>query len=221
MTLLDLIKEVEKGVKPMNKELMSKEKALSILKNTLTCMELDDKACFGKGCNHDCDNCDYCYAQGTRGEKKEAFALLISLLEDDGNEKLSGKTYEDGCNDIWGLVKELWNNTPTGEMAEIFEFSDICMDEVFTEVLKYSATDALAKFNAYKAEKESLKVGDIVKQSFTDKEFYIIAKSNCEGFDFDALDLDTFEVDSIKNDPKFFIKTGKTLDLRTLLSNLN
>ena len=222
MTLLDFIREVE-GIEPINKEPMDKEKALSILKNTLTCMELDDKACFGKGCNRDCDYCDYCYTQGTRSEQKEAFALLISLLEDDNNNaKPSDKSYEDGCNDIWRLVKELWNNTPTEEMAEIFEFSDICMDEVFTELLnKYSSTEALSKFNSYKEKKAELHIGDIVKQTFTEKEFYILSKSKDKDFDFDVIDLDTFEIDSVKNFPDHFKKTGKTIDLKTLFDKIN
>lgn len=61
---------------------MTESEALGMLRAKLTCMELEDLACIEKGCDKDCDNCNYCYEQGNRGQSKEALAIAIKSLSE-------------------------------------------------------------------------------------------------------------------------------------------
>ena len=60
---------------------MKAEEAKDMMQAKLICMELDGLSCIGKGCDHDCDNCEYNYAQGNMGEQKEAVKMAIEALE--------------------------------------------------------------------------------------------------------------------------------------------
>ena len=44
-----------------------------------------------------CDNCKYCYSQGTFGEQKEAFSVAIKALE----KQIEKKPYKDNENGIY------------------------------------------------------------------------------------------------------------------------
>lgn len=61
---------------------MTEQEALKMLKGKLTCMTLEDLSCIKKGCDRDCDSCNYNYTQGTRGEQKESLELAIKALEE-------------------------------------------------------------------------------------------------------------------------------------------
>ncbi len=55
--------------------------ALEMLQAKLTCMKLDDLRCIDHGgCSRNCEACDYNYAQGTRGEQKEALSIAAKAL---------------------------------------------------------------------------------------------------------------------------------------------
>ncbi len=84
---------------------MTEQEAKGMLEAKLTCMKLDDKACFGEGCDRDCDACDYMYGQGTRGEHEEALEMGIKALEKQIAKKpyLEGDGYADG-----NLVYDTW-----------------------------------------------------------------------------------------------------------------
>ena len=58
---------------------MTEREAKDIIQGKLDCM----KKCDTFDClnSDDCDECDYCYAQGTFGEQKEAFQIAINALE--------------------------------------------------------------------------------------------------------------------------------------------
>ena len=58
---------------------MTESEAKDIIQGKLDCM----KKCDTFDClnSDDCDECDYCYAQGTFGEQKEAFEIAIQTLE--------------------------------------------------------------------------------------------------------------------------------------------
>ena len=227
MTILDFIREIEES-KPMDKE-----KALSILKAKLICMQLDGRASIGQGCNRDCDNCDYCYAQGTEREFEQALILAISLLEKtsvNSNKTTTDKTYEDGLNDMFDVIKKiiLLEESETYSCEELETIFNVTPEDVGSgavDIIKYilthfSSKEIIEKVKAYEDKKSQLKVGEVVKQTFTDKEYLIIAESGNEDFPFDVIDLDTFAVDSIVNNPNLFIKTGKTMDLKALFGGL-
>ena len=58
---------------------MTEMEAKDIIQGKLDCM----KKCDTFDClnSDDCDECDYCYAQGTFVEQKEAFEIAIQTLE--------------------------------------------------------------------------------------------------------------------------------------------
>ena len=58
---------------------MTESESKDIIQGKLDCM----KKCDTFDClnSDDCDECDYCYAQGTFGEQKEAFEIAIQALE--------------------------------------------------------------------------------------------------------------------------------------------
>ena len=62
---------------------MTKSKAKEIIQGKLDCM--NKCGIFNKEDNdndNDCDNCEYCYSQGTFGEQKEAYQISIDSLEE-------------------------------------------------------------------------------------------------------------------------------------------
>ena len=61
---------------------MSEKEALEMLKAKLTCMKLEALSCIEKGCDKDCDMCEYNYKQGNMGEQKDALATAIKALEE-------------------------------------------------------------------------------------------------------------------------------------------
>lgn len=61
---------------------MTENEAKEMLQAKLTCMQLDDLACIEKGCSRNCDDCEYNYAQGTRGEQEQAIKIAISIFKE-------------------------------------------------------------------------------------------------------------------------------------------
>lgn len=57
---------------------MTEQEAKDMLKAKLKCLELDSDI---EGCDGNCNECEYCYTQGTFGEQKEALAMAIKALE--------------------------------------------------------------------------------------------------------------------------------------------
>lgn len=58
---------------------MTESEAIGFIQGKLDCM----KKCDTFDCRNsdECDECNYCYAQGTFGEQKEAFQMAIKALE--------------------------------------------------------------------------------------------------------------------------------------------
>ena len=61
---------------------MTENEAREILQARQTCDELELLSCTGKGCDMDCDKCNYNYAQGTMWERREALGIVIKSLEE-------------------------------------------------------------------------------------------------------------------------------------------
>lgn len=85
---------------------MTEREAKDIIQGKLDCM----KKCDTFDClnSDDCDECDYCYAQGTFLEQKDAFKLAINALEK--QEKIKSiitdkkKQYRQGWEEIEQIV---------------------------------------------------------------------------------------------------------------------
>ena len=60
---------------------MTESEALNMIQAKLTCMELYDLSCIEEGCDRECENCEYNYAQGNNGEQKEALKVAIQALK--------------------------------------------------------------------------------------------------------------------------------------------
>ncbi len=73
-------KEVERVMSKEASHLCEKQ-VLEMLEARLTCMKLDDLSCIEEGCSHNCDDCEFNYAQGTRGEQKEALNIAIQSIK--------------------------------------------------------------------------------------------------------------------------------------------
>ena len=65
----------------MMTNMMTEIEAKEILHSKLCCMELENTSLPEKRCNQDCDNCNYCYGQGTFREQEEALVMAIKSLE--------------------------------------------------------------------------------------------------------------------------------------------
>ena len=61
---------------------MTENEAKGFIQGKLDCMDKCNVFEREHSYNTDlCDNCDYCYSQGTFGEQKEAFSMAIKALE--------------------------------------------------------------------------------------------------------------------------------------------
>ena len=60
-------------------ESVTESEAKGFILGKLNCMKKCDR--FDCKNNDECDNCEYCYSQGTFGEQSEAFLMAIKALE--------------------------------------------------------------------------------------------------------------------------------------------
>ena len=61
---------------------MTESEAKGFIQGKLDCMkkcDISNKE--DNASDNDCDNCEYCYSQGTFGEQKNAFEMAIKALE--------------------------------------------------------------------------------------------------------------------------------------------
>ena len=58
---------------------MTESEAKGFIQGKLNCMERCDR--FDCKNTDECDNCEYCYSQGTFGEQTKAFQMAINALE--------------------------------------------------------------------------------------------------------------------------------------------
>ena len=84
---------------------MTANEARGYIQGKLNCMNKCDVFEREHSENKDlCDNCEYCYSQGTFGEQKEAFQIAIKALE----KQIPKKITHPGCYDNEGIW-HTWN----------------------------------------------------------------------------------------------------------------
>lgn len=115
---------------------MTENEAKEMLQAKLTCMNLEDLSCIEKGCSRNCDDCEYNYAQGTRGEQEEALSVAIKALEEiqqyraigtveecrEAMERQIGKKpylWGDGLDDEGELIYDMYDCPNCGKSYEI------------------------------------------------------------------------------------------------------
>lgn len=84
---------------------MNEKEAIEMLKAKLTCMKLEALSCIEKGCDKDCECCEYNYTQGNMGEQKEALDIAIQSLEEIQQYRAIGTVEE--LQDILNLCESL------------------------------------------------------------------------------------------------------------------
>lgn len=125
-------------------------------------------------------------------------------------EIVSDKTYTDGLNDAWQLAKKIHHAPCDGgysadEVRKIFG----CCNGIMH---KFTAEEALAKISEYEREKE-IKVGDVVSSGFSKG---VVARVEGENLFVVWSDGSCGE----DGDPKTLLKTGKHIDIESLLRQI-
>ena len=96
---------------------MTESEAKGFIQGKLDCM----KKCgiFNKEDNasdNDCDNCEYCYSQGTFGEQKNAFEMAIKALEEVQQYRAIGTPEE--CRENKEFLEFLYNRINPNDMEQ-------------------------------------------------------------------------------------------------------
>lgn len=60
---------------------MTNKQIIEMLKAELMCITLSTSYDYNAHCYENCDNCEYAYAKGTYGERKEMLQSVIRQLE--------------------------------------------------------------------------------------------------------------------------------------------
>ena len=86
---------------------MTESEARGFIQGKLDCMKKCD--IFNKEdniSNNECDNCKYCYSQGTFREQKEAFKVAIKALEKQEKIKEAFEKWKNDTSGIYGADDE-------------------------------------------------------------------------------------------------------------------
>lgn len=134
---------------------MTESEALCMLRAKLTCMELEDLACIEKGCDKDCDNCNYCYEQGNRGQSKEALSVVISALEEVQKIKELGDCYIIPKNSTWEVngidihkaLREIQQYRAIGTVSEFRESKNF-LEFLYNHIQPNEMEQYLAMYHA-------------------------------------------------------------------------
>lgn len=135
-------------------------------------------------------------------------------------EGIVGKTYTQGLADAWEVarriaIEDVLGGIPCEELRKIFGTPSTV--EIF---FNNSYESAAKKIEAYEKEKE-IKVGDVVVQRDTQKKFLVVTEEDDNSvYEFGVIDLETLMLDRICNDTKIFKKTGKHIDIESLLKQI-
>lgn len=81
----------------------------------------------------------------------------IAIKDNAADEEAYNKGLEDGRNEVWELIKKLWNLRPV-DRDDIFGYS------LIGDLVKnFTPQEALAKLEAYEKEQNEIKVGDVIE----------------------------------------------------------
>ena len=107
---------------------MTESEARGFIQGKLNCMERCDR--FDCKNTDECDNCEYCYAQGTFGEQTESFSMAINALEKQIPKKPKHTLIKHG--------KHAWRKKENGEVDDFawdFEYHNGVTCEVCGETV--------------------------------------------------------------------------------------
>lgn len=125
------------------------------------------------------------------------------------------KALNDGRNEVWELVRRLYN-TSLNEIKHIFGANDFKWDEreIIEVIIKQNTPqEALAKLEAYEKEQNEIKVGDIVYNDNTMEEGVVTHIDNGEVFML-------YDDGSCGNTYGNLTKTGKHIDIQSVLKQI-
>lgn len=155
-----------------------------------------------------------CYAVDENHKKYVTFGYF-EFYENNGRDIvefssliIEEKTYEDGLNEAWEFVRKI-SNISYKELSNIFGVS---MENPWGELIdKNSASEAIAKLEAYEAE-EQIKVGDVVMGNI----FKGVVTGICNGRAFIMYDDGSSKEISLDKCQK----TGKHIDISSILAEI-
>ena len=125
-----------------------------------------------------------------------------------------GKTYTQGLADAWELVRKL-GEIEQDEREKMFSYRSVkaIIEDCTIEEVK-------DRIEAYEKKKE-IKVGDVLESKDEKRRFLVVTEEDDDSiYEFGVIDLKTMTLDRICNYPKGFIKTGKHIDIESLLRQI-
>lgn len=122
------------------------------------------------------------------------------------------EAYIKGLNEAWKCARKIFT-TDCATLQKVLGSSD-----EGTIIMLNEPQAILAKLEAYENE---IKVGDVVESTTTGKEFLIITEENDDSdYEFGVIDLERMIIDRICNDTRYFKKTGKHIDIQSVLEQI-
>lgn len=122
--------------------------------------------------------------------------------------------YEQGLADAWDLVRKVY-------ALELDEREKILGYQGLKPILEDLSPEYVADaIESYEKEKE-IKVGDVIESRRSKRKFLIVTEEDDNSdYDFGVIDLETMMIDRICNDLCYYKKTGKHIDIESLLRQI-
>ena len=145
---------------------------------------------------------------------KDITTYLLEVLEEHTD-------YNKGLNDAWELVKRIIGIVdkenheliPARELTKIYGSNDLL------DIFAFTPQEALAKLKAYEEEQE-IKVGDVVEFCESGEKYLIISEEDDRDYNFGVINLQSMKIDRICTTTFAFKKTGKHLDISSILEQI-
>lgn len=139
------------------------------------------------------------------GDYLECLTEWTSHIEE--HEREDCDLYQKGLDDAWEMMKGVCLPPYEGGM-ELYEVIECFGKVLLKDILRNnSATEVKAKYDAWKAKKEQIQVGDVVETVYGN---YVILRDSRNGF-FLGMELQNNELNNLHENN--FKKTGKHYDL--------
>ena len=132
------------------------------------------------------------------------------------------KALNDGRNEVWELVRRLYN-TSLNEIKHIFGANDFKWDEreIIEVIIKQNTPqEALAKLEAYEKEQNEIKVGDEITVVGNAIKGYVIDESKEYEDCYVVLITNYRDLHTVIYNKSVIQKTGKHIDIQSVLSQI-
>lgn len=83
------------------------------------------------------------------------------------------ESYQRGLDDAWMYARKIALNVENGGMRDVFN-----VDTCYSIFIKYSAQEVIEKIDEYEKQKDAIKVGDVVLETYDDTMAVIMGESD-------------------------------------------